>query len=849
MLGVCIALLLATPLFNFNEIATLITGVSVRQNTMTTPAYIKAIKDAGMLVLMAIAGWMTLRQMSSAQKKMLPAFGFVALAVAASAVYTLLANPINLNQRVFLVMAGARWFLPIVLAWALIGKIDPAFMRGIARVAALLFLGSFIVQLVLAFYAINGYGFNQFGLPERVSGVFLVANTAGFYACLAAFLAYFYLQGSPLRLVVLALTPVSIFFTQSGGAYMGLALLLWLVPLGKKFLRARLILMPVLGIGMLLSLQFLTARSDLLRVSGQGRLNIFAKSITASGIVSNQFGTGTNSGVMLRSVGVDAQAQITDSFYTSVVTNTGAFGLLAVVVFLGLAFFLCLRFAWKTGRIEPLAFLALYTSFGATTSFTEAFPMNLLLAVWVGRFAPALLAPNLAPDEVAPRRKTPRWEWGVAGVFTLVCVALFAPVALYEARLMNLRWMISGMNAQMDAPTFAQRAAYIKTELPDIAKLQPQRPNTNAVAFDLAKKYGERGDWSSAIAYAGEARDVAPRDYYTLMAARDVYMPLNDLILKNPRLVEELKPKLKLGDLIELGHYASNMGQNIPAAMWYQAALPAAATRPEIMRDMWQRVGVAYALGFEYDKAMSAFEMAQVQPPGTSVNIISQRYYPSMPMYLGYVDLFTGVGCQEARADRTADALLRDPNYILRLAEVAWIQGRWEDASRCYALRELSVKNKNLPSDEPDVLFRKAVSAALSNAPDAAGRIAKLGAEFLPAPGQLRPLAMPPTENWQIFNNTAMPRIFQSRENRFVHSALAASLVKLEHGGAYRINAQLAAGQPAIPIGISVDGAAPVEAPITATLTAGYHQIVVMFDQPASQPAPALQSVTILPAP
>gem|GEM_PF-1135496 len=855
ILGATIVLLLATPLLNEAEITALVSGVAVRQNNMSTPAWIKAIKDVGLLVMCAAAGWATLRQMDPAQKRTLWAYGLVTLAAAASAIYTLIANPIGLDDRVFLVMAGARWFLPVVLAWLLIGKIDAAFMRVVARVAAVLFLVSFAFQLFLAFHATNGYGFNQFGLPERVSGVFLVANTAGFYACIAAFLAYYYLEGSPLRWPVLILAPVSIFFTQSGGAIMGLALLLWLVPMGRRWLRARLILLPILGVGMLLSLQFLTARSDLLRVSGQGRLRIFTQAVTASGFISNQFGKGTNSGVMLRSVGVDTQSQITDSFYASVVTNTGAFGLFAVMAFLTVAFFICLRFAWKTGRIEPLAFWGLYASFGATTSFTEAFPMNLLMAVWIGAFTPALLALQPEPEKPPISRNTLKLEWGALAVFAALAIILGTSPALYAIRLLGVKTELLNMTPQTDPAVFQARATQVESNLKDIATLQPDRPNASIMTIELAGKYGQRGDWVGAIQVMARVRTDAPRDYQTMQAARDIYNQLSDLVVKQPELLAAFRQhSFGFQDYVELGHYAMANGQYRAAATWYELAQEIGPDRPDVGRDMWQRLGVAYMLSLEYNKAMAAFTQAKDQPPGGPVNWKSGRYYPSNPFYQGYVDLLTGAGCLENRADRTADVLGRDPKYILRMAELAWFQGRWQDATMCYALQELSETNKPKTPATPELLMRKASAAALAGKPDAAARAALVHTVAIQpaAPTQLSNADftnMLPAEQWPIFQTTFLSDALAKRAAPFAHSPLLVALVDVAQPGAYRITAQLAPGQSALNMAVLVDEAAPAETPITRTLTAGYHQIVVLFDQPASQPAPALGALIVEPAP
>jgi len=73
---------------------------------------------------------------------------------------------------------------------------------------------------------------------------------------------------------------------------------------------------------------------------------------------------------------------VVDSFYSSILGNMG---LLAFVMFIIVYMFWIIGVVYN-GRHDLYAFTFIYTLFGATNIFTEAFPMNVLFAIGVAYY-------------------------------------------------------------------------------------------------------------------------------------------------------------------------------------------------------------------------------------------------------------------------------------------------------------------------------------------------------------------------------------------------------------------------------------------------------------------------------
>lgn len=405
-----IALILLTPVFNLWEIVAVFQNEFVDQRATITPTWIKAVKDGAMLLftgaLLAAAaahrrapGDAASGRMTRLGRLAVAAYALFVVALLTAAAATLALGSAPIVQRALQMAAGLRWALPFFLIGAVgvahraagfdAGRFGPA----LARAVVLVFLISFLAQLYQFVYRPPPAGQPSTWLPDRVAGVYLIPNTAAFLACLAVWCSWFDLKRSPLRWVVFAVAPVSILLARSGGGVVAYAAFVLLNLAGDRALLLKLALSPVLAVALFANLDVLTLRPDIQR-GGEQRAQIFTEALAEADWVSTRFGGGTNTGVMLTggaTMPEDTVATVTDSVLAAVAVNAGRLGFAAFVAMIA-ATGAAIVFRRAPGARRLLSFLAIAAVFATSTQVSEAFPMNLMMALALGGGMPALTA-------------------------------------------------------------------------------------------------------------------------------------------------------------------------------------------------------------------------------------------------------------------------------------------------------------------------------------------------------------------------------------------------------------------------------------------------------------------------
>lgn len=401
-----LVLIALTPLFNVGEVGPSLApalfgppaGSAGSAFPQGTPFFIKAIKDIGLWLMLGV-GLVLLGQRRSAalgraSGHVTAVYAAVLAAVLASAALSLLdaPSPAGAATQVY---AGVRWALPVFVAYALMGGLDAPFAARAARVAAALLLANAAIQAV---QIATGAGAitNASSVLPRASGFFAVPNTAGLFACVTAFAAHATFQRRT-AIGVWLLAIASALAAASAGAMVALLAAMYFLALGGRWLRLRLIALPVFALTIGLNIDALSGRTDVLSFSAPMRLTLLTNAAARAGPVSSEFGLGTNSGRLLtEATGVDQTARILDSFPATVIFNTGWLGALAFAVAFGALLALALRAGWRadasgTPRADAVAFCAMLAAMCLSTSVTEAFPISLMLAVWLGVNVPQLV--------------------------------------------------------------------------------------------------------------------------------------------------------------------------------------------------------------------------------------------------------------------------------------------------------------------------------------------------------------------------------------------------------------------------------------------------------------------------
>lgn len=337
--------------------------------------YIEFLKDAG-LVIITLAAFLRNLVLRRVQKGV-----FLFLPLVAISAYSAVMNQINYPNaeisRNFLI-AGVRWFLPMIAAAMLIGNISKGYMQFFARLVVCVFLLHFWLQIVELFFSQNLYGTGLWGLASRVRGLINLPTPAGFFACFAGFLAYFHLSSSRVRTFTLW---ASLFSALLSGA--GAAIFVWIaaaivLSFNGRYLIAKLVILPALAVPAFYSLGSITGRGNNIYDSIYIRYEHFIQTFTKVSWIETNFGIATNAAQIL----VASYARIPDSTYISFGFNLGLLGIAGLMLILiGL-----LVVGFRRRTLEAFIFVIIFIVFGFGINLTESFPNNLLVAIWLGYF-------------------------------------------------------------------------------------------------------------------------------------------------------------------------------------------------------------------------------------------------------------------------------------------------------------------------------------------------------------------------------------------------------------------------------------------------------------------------------
>lgn len=363
-----------TPFLSVQEISQFGRGELNSLSTFSGSLALKAVKDILLVMIYVLAGVIVVNR-----KKVSP----MLLVFMGSTFFSALISFVN-GGGVITIM-GLRWAMPMLLVFINIDFENTAKKkRQLVHVFSLLLLVLLVLQVYQLFNFPHWYGTNIFGLAARVSGYFLVPNTAAFFACVAYAVILFFSKTLKKRVYLAHIAvPIIIFITQSGtGVLTYLALCsLYLV----FYSRARSLYVILGGASLAASLFFvneITGRADFLELSGGGRIKVFFDILERATLIPLEFGFFSNSGnLMVGRLGLDVDVVAADSLLASYIGN---YGLLGFVLFAFLWVRLYKLSVLRRNK-ELIAVGLVYLLFSFTTIYSEAFPMSILLPfiVWL----------------------------------------------------------------------------------------------------------------------------------------------------------------------------------------------------------------------------------------------------------------------------------------------------------------------------------------------------------------------------------------------------------------------------------------------------------------------------------
>lgn len=295
-------------------------------------------------------------------------------------VFTLLVFLLS-SSNLLTSVAGLRWSLPFFILFLLVDVIDSKFVTKISDVLAWIIVLNLAVQIhqMLNMSAIRG--FNQFGLAGRVSGFFSNSSAAGVLGCFTFYIIRYFSESRKILTNFYLICSVLSIIVSMSSTGVAILLLILIIP---YFLRSNIksllvfLVAPVILI-VFANLDFLTGRSQGdSAISFSTRMSIFADQISKAQLISLRFGEATNTAVNFsRKLNIQQDSFISDSLYTSILTN---YGWLFFTIF-SIVLYKCLRKTIESKDEGQIVFFTIcfLSSFPIIT--TENFPINMLISL------------------------------------------------------------------------------------------------------------------------------------------------------------------------------------------------------------------------------------------------------------------------------------------------------------------------------------------------------------------------------------------------------------------------------------------------------------------------------------
>jgi hypothetical protein len=381
LLNIVIILTLVTTLIlNFKEIIFLI-GNHFKPDSpqVVTNPIVKSLKDIFLFLILMILLFIQFRIKNKIILTLIP---FSILII----IYIIL----SLQNSVFYALSGLRWSIPFFLPFIMINIIKRYDLNIVAIVMTILFCISCIFQIIEFFSDYSIYGFNSFGYPLRVPGIFFIPSTQASFSCAMFCYAIFFINNKYIKYTIIVLTPISIIFTASGSGIITIFILFSCIlftsiyPKRKELLfKLYKVIFPIISIAIVLLLPQITSRSQVLSMSGKSRVDFFLDLLFSSNFISSNFGKYTNTLATIEAYyGLKLGSVVMDSTWGAILGNFGLLGL----IFSILALIYWLYKIITLNDIEFFCFSIVTLFFSLTTSITESFPLFLVLSLYFGYF-------------------------------------------------------------------------------------------------------------------------------------------------------------------------------------------------------------------------------------------------------------------------------------------------------------------------------------------------------------------------------------------------------------------------------------------------------------------------------
>lgn len=366
---VFLGLLWALPLINSHDMAAFMSGGYYLFDKICPDQNHKVVKDVGYWTLLILGLCLVPKH------RWLSLEGFIfisgALLVALFALTTRAEHP-------WMAYFGIRWALPLLLIFPLASIVSPKLLTQVANVCILVFFIHIACQYLEWLMIGTKYSY----LDTRPTGVFAKPNTSAFYALFTSFMAQYYTDSKPTKIITHLLVAFSLVLSKSGTG-----IFCWLMFLSIEFLkhcslRTILTLTPIAIMTGWKTMLFTAQRGDYFQGSFVPRLEFMKQAFLEASWWPNLFGKATNA-----SWHFYPELQHTlipfgvDSTFAAILYNSHKIGF----IFIALLYVFWLFHLIRNPSAQTLALTMMVTLFAFTTDVLEVFPVNLLVALLIAQ--------------------------------------------------------------------------------------------------------------------------------------------------------------------------------------------------------------------------------------------------------------------------------------------------------------------------------------------------------------------------------------------------------------------------------------------------------------------------------
>lgn len=368
-------LFILTPIFSITEIFEYL-GIGV-----VLPIdmfYIKLPKDILMIVLLFLSFTYSLRYKHPINYHiclfLLSAFTFICFFFSYSA------------NGIQIAVAGIRWAVPLFLIILLYDVSNYDLLEKTTKILFALLLLHITAQILEMIFMPPIWGLNALGLSGRLPGIFVHPSASGTFAAFC-FFCFKYFLSQKKKMIGSILAIISVFLSMSSTGVILLSILLFMPIYLKSKYKFILSSVVILFLFLIISnLDLLTGRAvGDSELSGTTRIQILQGIVDSMEFISTNFGIATNTAMnLLITLGIQSNAFIADSLYTSFLTNYGA---IFFILFIGAILYLLIYLFIKKNKDIPFIIFILITLLsGISIIIIELFPVNLIISLYFSYF-------------------------------------------------------------------------------------------------------------------------------------------------------------------------------------------------------------------------------------------------------------------------------------------------------------------------------------------------------------------------------------------------------------------------------------------------------------------------------